>query len=393
MRLRDEIETVLRGWDAHERHRGATPVIDYDFLPATAEVEPAGSRLEVYQRLSDLRDRLDSSADPSIASRLMADLAYLRALMGERAPLSTYVAETQGCGAAGWPPDYVTEVGVLAREQLATLGVPWDASTWERWEKLEGALTVDDAAAAIRRATDEYAPAVRALVGTSAPFDLDIETVTVDSYWAYWLDGAGSQARLRLNLRHARFTEVLARQFALHEVLGHALQGASMSARAAREDVPWVRLLSVHAPQQVLFEGLAQALPLFVAREDRDLTVRVRVAHYLQLVRAELHLAINSGASVSDCAGHARQRVPFWEDDQIADALSDRGVNPQLRSYLWSYPAGINWFVCLADQEPALGRDILRAAYRDPLTPAELAAMWPGGPRVGGPGGSIDVGP
>ena len=67
--------------------------------------------------------------------------------------------------------------------------------------------------------------------------------------------------------------------------------------------------------------------------------------------------------------------------------------NQFYRSYLWSYPAGIDWFVCLADQEPALGRDILRAAYGDPLTPAELAAMWPDGPRVGGPGGSIDVEP
>jgi len=391
--LRDEIETVLRGWDAHERHRGATPLIDYDFFPRDGEVEPAGSRLEVFQRLSDLQDRLNGAADRYISSRLTADLAYLRALMGERDPLSSYVAQTQGCAAGGWPPGYVTEVGALARDQLAALGIPWDASTSERWEKLEGPLTIDDAATAIRRAADEYAPAVRALVGTTAPFDLAIATVAVDAYWSYWLDGAGSAARLRLNLRHARFTEVLARQFALHEVLGHALQGASLSARAAHEDVPWVRLLSVHAPQQVLFEGLAQALPLFVAPEDKQLAARVRVAHYLQLVRAELHLAVNSGASVSDCAHHARRRVPFWDDDQIADALSDRGANPQLRSYLWSYPAGIDWFVRLADHELTLGRDILRAAYRDPLTPTELMAMWPDGPRIGGPGGSIDLRP
>jgi hypothetical protein len=389
--LRDEMEIVLRSWDRHERQRDATPIIDYDFCPIDREAESAGSRLEVFQRLSDLRDSVSGAADRYISSRLTADLAYLRALMGERDPLPTYIGETQGCAADGWSADYVASVGDMARDQLAALGIPWDASTSERWEKLEGPLAVDDAATAIRRATDEYAPAVRALVDTTAPFELAIETVNIDAYWAYWLDGAGSNARLRLNLRHARFTEVIARQFALHEVLGHALQGASMFARASQEDVPWVRLLSVHAPQQVLFEGLAQALPLFVAPEDRELAARVRVAHYLQLVRAELHVAINAGASVSECAAHARDRVPFWDDAQIADALSDRGANPQLRSYLWAYPAGIDWFVRLADEEPTLGRDILRAAYRDPLIPGDLAAMWPGGPRIGGAGGSVDL--
>jgi hypothetical protein len=51
----------------------------------------------------------------------------------------------------------------------------------------------------------------------------------VDAYWAYWLDGAGQRVRLRLNMPNATFTKVQARQFALHEVLGHGLQGASIS--------------------------------------------------------------------------------------------------------------------------------------------------------------------
>jgi len=127
---------------------------------------------------------------------------------------------------------------------------------------------------------------------------------------------------------------------------------------------------------------------LFVAPEDKQLAARVRVAHYLQLVRAELHLATNSGASVSDCAHHARRRVPFWDDDQIADASATEAPT---RNCVRIY--GIDWFVRLADHEPTLGRDVLRAAYRDPLTPTELMAMWPDGPCIGGPGGSIDLRP
>lgn len=387
MTTRDEIEALLRSWDAHERERGATPVIDYDFAPPSdPHVEPVAGRLEVFERLTKIRSEPGVPIHSSVSDRLSADLAYLGALLGERRELAHYVRETQGCGTAGWPDDHVTAVGNLAREQLDDLGIAWDSSTTERLEKLEGPLTVDAAPDAIRAAATEFEPAVRKLVSTDAPFTLTIETTDVDAYWAYWLDGAGGAARLRFNLRHARFTEVLARQFAIHEVLGHALQGASLAARAAREDVPWVRLLSVFAPQQVCFEGLAQALPLFVAPDDDRVIARVRVAHYTQLVRAELHLAINEGAAVHACAAYARARVPFWNDATIGDALSDQSANPLLRSYLWSYPAGLDWFAALADTAPDLGRTVLKAAYRDPLTPTELHTLWPDGPTIGGPG-------
>lgn len=235
-------------------------------------------------------------------------------------------------------------------------------------------------------------PAVRKLTGTDAPFHFEIESANVDAYWAYWLDGGGANARLRLNLRRAQSTEVRARVFALREVLGHALKGASYAARCVQEDVPWVRLLSVHAPQQVLLEGLPQALPLFVIPDDEEVMVRTRLAHFGQLVMSELHLAINSGATVEQCAQLARSRVPYWTDEAISDILTDRSVNPQLRSYLWSYAAGIDWFVCLVEAGGPVAGEILKAAYRDPLTPGDLEAMWPDGPRIGGgerPAGSV----
>ena len=111
------------------------------------------------------------------------------------------------------------------------------------------------------------------------------------------------------------------RQFALHEVLGHGLQAANFAAQCAKEEVPWVRLLSVHAQQQVLLEGPAQALPLFVMPNDEALIGRVRLDHYHQLVRAELHVAVNSDVSIEECVRLARERVPYWTDEDIADTL------------------------------------------------------------------------
>ena len=114
---------------------------------------------------------------------------------------------------------------------------------------------------------------------------------------------------------------------------------------------------------------------------------RARLAHYLHLVRAELHLAINDGTSVGDCARYARSRVPWLTSADIADLLADRGSDPLLRSYLWSYPAGTDWFVNLADNAaPDVAQAILREAYERPLTPHDLAQLWPAGPPIGGPG-------
>jgi hypothetical protein len=385
--LRDEIEHALRAWNAHEVERDAPPVVDFDCHPTSGQVETAPSRLAVRDRLTDLLAEAESERDRHLVDRLHASLAYLDALLGARPPLRDYIRATQGCDAAGWPADYVTEVGERARQHLASLDVPWSTETTKALDSVEERLAPEEAPDVIRKLAREMEGAVRATVASDAPFDLEIEHVDLDVYWAYWLDGSGSKVRMRINAKRANFTLVQARQFALHEVLGHGLQCASFSQRCAEEDVRWVRLTSVHAQQQVLLEGLAQALPLFVATDDQRLIARVRLAHYLELVRSELHVAVNSGTSIPECRAIALDRVPFWRDDAIADLLSDRGANPLLRSYLWAYPAGIDWFVCLADQaDEDTSNAVLRAAYRDPLTPSDLAQLWPSGPVFGGRG-------
>ncbi len=390
MPLRDGVEAVLRSWDAYEQTRGTPTIIDYDCAPTGEPVTPASSRLDVHTRLTDLYRRALADNDPILGERIAAHLAYLDALLGVRTDLDTYVTRTQGCPAAGWPDEYITAVGDRARASLADLGITWGPNTGTDLTTAEIPVDPADAPDLIRAAATEAEPAVRTLVGSDAPYTLTIETVDVDAYWSYWLDGAGQYVRLRFNLRTATFTQVRIRQFALHEILGHGLQSASYAAICTGENVSWVRLLSVHAPYQVMLEGLAQALPLVVAPKDEPLAARVRLDHYLQLVRAELHRAINAGVSVPDCAAHARARVPFWDDAQIADILTDRGADPLLRSYLWSYPAGIDWFVTLADTaDTTTAGKVLHAAYQRPLTPTDLADLWPAGPPVGGPGAPV----
>ncbi|OHV34081.1 MULTISPECIES: hypothetical protein [Pseudofrankia] len=388
MRLRDEIEQTIRAWDAYERARGTSPIIDFDCAPVSGAAEAAPSRLDVYHRLTVLHEQADRDGDRACAVQLRAHLAYLGALLGERPGLDGYLSATQGCPASGWSEEYIVEVGDRARRALADLGVPWDATTADFLNNVEGPVDANDAGELIRAAAHDAEPRIRELAHANAPYTLTIETAEVDAYWAYWLDGVGQDARLRFNLRTVSFTKVRIRQFAQHEILGHALQCASYAAGA--DDADWPRLLSVHLPYQVLLEGLAQAMPLFLTPDDAPLVARVRLDHYLQLVRTELHRAINDGATIADCAAHARARVPFWSPATIGDALTDRGNDPQLRTYLWAYPAGIDWFVTLADNADAdtVGK-VLRAAYTQPLTPNDLTQLWPTGPRISGPGAPL----
>lgn len=387
MTLRDRVETILRSWNQYEIARGAPPVVDFDCHPqGSAEVVAATSRIEARTRLEELRtEAVDAGGSGHLLDRIHATLAYLDAVLGAREPIADYIQTTQGCAATGWSDDYIEDVRTVAVSALERLGIGWGPDTAKALTATENPVDSADAADVIQKYASELEADVRRITDSQAPFHLSVEHVDLDAYWAYWLDGAGHNVRMRINARNASFTEVQARQFALHEVLGHGLQCASYAQQCQDHDVPWVRLTAVHAQQQVLLEGLAQALPLFVRPADQPLIARVRLAHYTELVRAQLHLAVNTGTPLSDCVAFARASAPFWSDEGIGNMLADRSVNPLLRSYLWSYPAGIDWFVRLADDPPTTtSTAVIQAAYRTPLTPADLAQLWPNGPTIGG---------
>jgi hypothetical protein len=392
MTIRDAAEAVLRNWHQYELARKGLAIIDYDCMPTEANVgEPITGRLDAYDRLSRLKSAARAATDIPLVERLTADVTFLEALLGAQHSLQEYVLRTQGCMARGWASDYIAGRAEEVRELLASRDISWGSKTMEDLEALEGHVSLPDARGAILAAAREFESCVRSYTGAQARPNIEVETVEIDDYWLYWLDGASQNVRLRLNLRRAKFTPVRARQFAIHELLGHALQYANISLQADSGFLPWFPLFSVHATYQVLFEGLAQTLPLFVAPEDDDLALRVRLDHYLQLVRAELHIALNAGSSIATCVEHAHRRVPWWRNEEIGDSLADRGTNsPLLRTYLWAYPAGCDWFINLAEKTTAtFAQEIINAAYFQPLSVRELQERWKAGPPIGGEGGSI----
>jgi hypothetical protein len=382
--LRNAAEEAIRRWDALERSRGEAPVIDFDCAPPVEQPDPFDNRFVALDNLTQLRTEADTQHQPVLRAQLDAHIAYLCALIGQQLPLDEYISLTQGCTPYGWTHDYIEQRAWTAREALGSLGISWDEHAWTNLGAVSEQLSAADVSSAIAEYAGKYESSIRRLVDTDADFNLTIEDVEVDAYWSYWLDGAGHDTRLRINRKKTSFSRVDAYRFALHEVLGHALQYSSLTTQAESHIVEWPRILAVHCPHQVLFEGLAQILPWVASPDDEIIRARTRIDHFMNLVRAQIHILVNSGATAADCRDLARRHVPWWTDKEITRELYDRSRNPQLRSYLWSYPAGIDWFVRLVEAGGTALAEVLREAYRNPLTPSELHKLWPAGPVIGG---------
>ena len=383
--LRNAVEEAVRRWDALERSHGEPPVIDFDCTPPTVTPRPFENRFVALDELSRLRIEADAQQHQrALSTQLDAHIAYLRALIGEQLSFNDYISATQGCAPRGWARDYLEQRASIAKDTLGSLGISWDEHTWRNLHAVSEQLPAAEVGAAIAKYASKYESGIRRLVDTDADFNLTIEDVEIDAYWSYWLDGAGHDTRLRINKSRASFSHADAYRFALHEVLGHALQYSSLTAQAEVNTVEWPRILAVHCPHQVLFEGLAQVLPWIASPDDEIVAARTRIDHFLNLVRGQLHILVNNGVTVADCRDFARRQVPWWTDEEIARELYDRSRNPQLRSYLWSYPAGIDWFIQLVEAGGTTPTEVLRAAYKRPLTPRELHKLWPAGPIIGG---------
>lgn len=278
--LRNRAEYAIRRFHALEIANGNAPIIDYDCAPTDEVTEPYQDRFTALDELT----RLECEAvEGPVAEQMRAHATYVAALLGEQIPLNEYVQRTQGCPARGWSEDYVQHRRDLAREALAAVGVAWGESTRDDVRALDEHLDPGEVRDAIDASAAEFEPRVREMAGTTAEFNLTIENVELDAYWSYWLDGAGHDARLRINVTNAAFTKLDAYRFAAHEVLGHALQYSSLTTSAEKADVEWPRLLSVHSTHQVLCEGLAQLLPLALQPENPLVAAFARLDHYTQL--------------------------------------------------------------------------------------------------------------
>lgn len=367
---------LLLAWDGLTRAAGGPQIVDFDLSGVTPSLE-VSDELEVLAALEALAG--DAPADDFLGRRLAGHIAYLRHKLGEQTALAKYCFDTQGFRAAEFPEAELAYRRELATESLSRFGTAIRPELLEDLQRVDPAVEVESVPRAIRAAVEEMRPTLEAVLGRTLQFDYDVELVEERAYWVYWADSSCGRFRLRFNRWHdSALTQSRIRQFAAHEVLGHFGQIHSYARRVAAGELPATfGVTTLHTLEQFALEGTAQTLPLWLW-EPRDieelLLARVRLAHYMELVRHNAHIMINSGQRIEQCVGYVAERLPHLEIDKVLVDLVGRARNPSLRSYQLAYGVSFDAMVRATEALPARRRaSVVRRLYAEPLPYPEFA--------------------
>jgi hypothetical protein len=210
------------------------------------------------------------------------------------------------------------------------------------------------------------------IIGRRLDVNYFIEFVNVDAYWKYWVDGNSARFRLRINSQRGTFGRSELVQFVYHELLAHCCQMAAFHKSIQEKQIALFHgCTTVHGPEQFLFEGLAQSLPLFLRNEDALdplLIARIRLAHFRSLVNHNVHIMINSGSTIEQCVKYVEDWVPFGNRGLIAHGLHSISNNCLFRCYQFVYPLSMDFFVSLAERcVEASASGLLARFYAQPL--------------------------
>lgn len=346
------------------------------------------------QTLESLLGRTESLAIPAkesanhqyLVAKLRASLAYARRLAGEKMDPFGHIQETMGVN----PQEIPEEILLAQREKVVALS---EASGCPRYDKASlenfyrGRLISPEAMVGkIKGHGTQALSFVGRFIGQEIKVDYDAEISDEDAYWFNWVDGTANRFRLRVN-KHKRhwekFTDGKGQAMGLHEIATH-LGMMQQRAKLIREgELPEVfGLTTVHEPEQVLLEGLAQTLHYFVPELDRSLTPEGRLAVELHGLRQMAYNNVQLQVISPDFTGSREQirgivtyiqRVyPAESRENILKEIRDRRSDPKLQAYRYAYGIGF-----LIHQRIAQGlsvtakREFLRKVFSRPFTPTQ----------------------
>lgn len=207
------------------------------------------------------------------------------------------------------------------------------------------------------------------------------ELVSKNDYWLVWVNGSWRMFTLQFNIhnRHkARRTDGKIMAMIVHEIAGHLAQMTSWLNAIKREElIPVLGLTSVHDPEQVTTEGIAQTLPYFVPEIGSKLTpagkFEVEMEGLRQMVYNNVHIWANTKFSPDkELVEYIQSYCPAETKMEIKRQVKERTANTLKQAYLYSYGIGFYRHKQYAQQLNNEGRkELLRLIYRQPITPAQ----------------------
>ena len=204
-------------------------------------------------------------------------------------------------------------------------------------------------------------------------FEVKFQFVEVDAYWSYWIDGSGRQYWLRFNRSNRTYGQSEVTQFVLHELVGHCGQASMWY--SAGDLSRFAKLLSVHTCEQVHLEGFGQGLPLLLKATRGSLTaLRAKYGLLREMLLNNAYLALDRGEGIDRVVGSITRYIPVTSIDRLVKNLAAQAQQPVMRTYMFSYPKGIELVSAIAQQNTAV-EAFVRASMTRPLRTSEIEAL------------------
>jgi len=365
------IEIIFK-WDEFERRQNRIEIIDFNLLSEFKTRSKYKNRRDI---LSDLEFILPKITDERIQSKTLSHITYLRALIKDAIPFHAYIENTQQIPVKYFSEAYIRQIQIELNLTLDELHIDFNEKTLDSLNALDSEIPDQDCEKYFSQIYEKNKPYVESHLNREFDFDMIIETVNEDAYWSCWVDSKDDAFRLRINLKAKPYTQTKVLQMVYHELLAHCCQMAFWreQIREGKLSRIW-GLTTVHGPEQFLFEGLAQTLPLFFKNEFTDnilLQAKIKLSHYDALIWNNLHIMINEAKTANECIKYAKNYLPWTKENNIRNDLISRLENILFRSYQYVYPCSFDFFMKLANKcgelKPEFYSDILLYSDLKPL--------------------------
>jgi hypothetical protein len=366
----------IQAFDAFARSEFKTEIIDFNLLHGlVVTFEPETSSSPQFLLETGRRIVSESIDHPSIANKLSGHLAVLEAMLGQVSALGEFVGQTQRIAVQKISTSDIDALRQRAETAANACNSNLRDMVFEPSPFGEEIVTDRESVKALFDERFEiYRTQIEARIDLKLAFEVEVSFVEIDQYWRFWVDGVGDRFRLRFNRFRDGFTASQIDQFVLHELIAHCGQATGWRNEIIAGNLDPVHgLTAIHTWEQAHLEGLAQTIPLFLESDIGDaLRARVLKDALRQALLNNAYIDTENGMPVDQALAACDAVLPVNKPLRFFKSLADQKRHPQLRSYMFAYPAGLLALLSALDRNDFDQTAFLRASYRQPLELKDL---------------------
>lgn len=396
----NEYVHYLRYWDTVEGRK--REVTDFDLAPPEREgaiqyirdgidnPPTKRERTRILNGLQDFHERLSVVKIPRntreaqqlefLRAKVKANIAHAQRKLGTPLDGLTYIAETMGIEPEMFGDSDLDAQLEVAKTIFESMGYEYSKEGIERYRS-ERSVSDDKVAARLKDNSAKQIQALSNFIDIKIEPKYEIVIVKEDKYWLNWADGNREGFKLKTNIhrRHkGKWTEGKTQEMPSHEIAVHFGQMSAWLDEIRKGNLhPALGLTSVHDPEQVAQEGLAQTLPYFVpeirSQFSNEAEFELEITGLRSMVYNNVHYIVNSSEySVDQIIDYVRKYLPAESDEEVKKQIKDRTENPVNQAYLYAYGIGFVNHRRYAHALSIQGRkEFLRFLFSQPTTPAQ----------------------